>query len=467
LERTLKESISRRQLNIMSSKIRNILFIAFIGLFVIITPLVMLYAAGYEFNWEAKKIQKTGTLNIITDPKGAKVYLDGKVLTETSLASFINKARPVYTPAKIKNLLPGEYLVKLEAEGYWPWEKKADIYPGEALNLDKIILIKKDLPILAAAEALTGAITSPDRDKFLCLAGDKCGIFSLSGDNFSILPGESCKGKNIVWSRDGSKILIGEKLYDLAAGGPENALDLAKIIPKTARLYSFDSANSAKLYFFDNKSLNLYSYGEAQANPVQKISGSLDDYSVNGNELRMVSRAADKAFLIIYDLSQGKDIRRIELPYSEGYKLKKSNNSLVSLLDEKRNILYIIDPLSRAPSKETIENVKVLYWMDENNLLYANDFEIWKINASSGNKELFTRLSDPIKDVIWHPSGDFIIYSTANSLNLLETSGSERKVIELVKLDQVSAPALDKNGEIIYFYGAIREKKGIYKLRIR
>ena len=451
----------------MSERFRKILFIFFIGGFIVITPLVMLYAAGYEFSFEAGKIQKTGMLNIVTDPKGAKVYLNDKLQSETSFAGLIKKSNLVSTPVKIKNLLPGEYKVRLEADGYWTWEKKVYLNPGEAINLDQVILVRKDIPLMATSEPISGVVLSPDKSEYLCLEKNQCGVFSVSGENLYPLTDKVCSANNLAWSSDGSRLIIGEALYYLNGGSAQKQNDFPGAIPKAAKLFKFDLKDSSNLYYYNAKNIYRYSLNQAAIEPIVKTDAAPDDLLVSGNDLDYITRIGNKAFLIAYDLSAKKETRRIELPYSDGYQLKDYKNNLLTLLDSRRKILYLIDPAAFTPLKETIQSVNVAYWIDSTSLLYANDFEIWKIDAASGAKELFTRISTPIKDVIWHPSGDFIIFSTENSINLLETSGPEKKIIELVKLDQVSAPVLDENGEIIYFYGAIREKKGIYKLRIR
>ena len=111
----------------MSKKFRDRLFLFFIAIFILMTVLISLYASGYKFNlsWPLKfnrLLQKTGMLNVATIPKGAYIFLNDKEQTGAVFSLF--KKDSLTTPNKIKNILPGEYVLRLEREGYWPYEKK-------------------------------------------------------------------------------------------------------------------------------------------------------------------------------------------------------------------------------------------------------------------------------------------------------------------------------------------------------
>jgi hypothetical protein len=82
----------------MTLKTRKILFIIFILAFVIITPLVSLYAAGYQIG-QNFSIQKTGILVVKTTPGNAAVKLENK--TQKKLVADLLPAqenKPYTTP---------------------------------------------------------------------------------------------------------------------------------------------------------------------------------------------------------------------------------------------------------------------------------------------------------------------------------------------------------------------------------
>ena len=116
----------------MSLKFRRFLYIFFILIFLIVVPLLSLYANGYKISISSVLdgdffIQKTGILIIDSSPKNANIYINGKSRQFIFKNLFKKDTDMITTPAKIKNLSAGEYIIKLEKDGYWPWEKRLRI----------------------------------------------------------------------------------------------------------------------------------------------------------------------------------------------------------------------------------------------------------------------------------------------------------------------------------------------------
>ena len=82
-----------------------------IVLFLIATPLLVLYARGFKFDFNTRQIVKTGALVVKTEPTKADVFLNDK-----------KQADP--TPSTIRFLLPGDYTVRVEKSDYQPWTKR-------------------------------------------------------------------------------------------------------------------------------------------------------------------------------------------------------------------------------------------------------------------------------------------------------------------------------------------------------
>src|SRR3989338_5461590 len=79
--------------------------------FVLITPILVLYARGFKVDWENKSIVKTGALVIRSEPDKAQIYLDDKKLDQT-------------TPTNLRFLVPNDYNFRIEKEGYQSWTKR-------------------------------------------------------------------------------------------------------------------------------------------------------------------------------------------------------------------------------------------------------------------------------------------------------------------------------------------------------
>ncbi|MFA4984583.1 MAG: PEGA domain-containing protein [Candidatus Omnitrophota bacterium] len=108
-------------------RIRGVLFYASVAVFFVFLPFVLSSALGYRFDRRNFKFTRSGLIFIKTQPAGASVYLNGKLLNDK-------------TPVTINELLPGRYRIRLELERYYPWSDEVTVEAGKATPLDKIIL---------------------------------------------------------------------------------------------------------------------------------------------------------------------------------------------------------------------------------------------------------------------------------------------------------------------------------------
>ena len=111
----------------MSRIWRKLVFISFISLFVVLTPLLILYSLGYRYDFSTNNVEKNGAFYIKSYPKGANIYIDN-IDTEEK------------TPRQVTNIKPGLYNLEIKKEKYVPWNKQLYIYPGETTFVEDIVL---------------------------------------------------------------------------------------------------------------------------------------------------------------------------------------------------------------------------------------------------------------------------------------------------------------------------------------
>ena len=112
---------------------RKILFYLFFALYLVLCPMIILYALGYIFTPKVEiGFAKTGLIHIETLPSDALISVGNKHYIER-------------TPVTIRNLLPGPYDVKILLRGHRPWEREVKVEPGKAVNLDKILLVPQSI----------------------------------------------------------------------------------------------------------------------------------------------------------------------------------------------------------------------------------------------------------------------------------------------------------------------------------
>ncbi len=463
----------RYDINIMSLTTRRILYIIFIIAFLIIAPMTLFYAAGYKFSLKGVKLQKTGAFILDSEPRGAKIFINGEP-QQTLLKKYISdKSGFSGTPAKIKGLLPGEYDLKLELDGYWPWQKKLTIEPGASTYAEDVYLFKKDLPILLAQGEISGTVASPDKNKTAVSTNGQILILNLTGEKQTKLAAPAGAGIVFSWAPSSKKILFGATAVNLE--DVENlktlGINLADFIKTKNEINNikWDMASDDKLYYQDKNNINSFTLSIKTSQTILE-GQQFEDYLIKDNYLYFISRMNGSANLNIFDIGARQLIRTVDLPSSSNFYFINPDRKLLNLYDENHQILYLIDPFSSfySPLRETINNVKYAYWVNDDKLLYANDFEIWLFDLNANKKTLLTRVSQIITEVIWHPSNNYIIYCAENAVNAIELDERDRyNITEIIKLDKIRFPFLSQKGDILYFYAKIGNQEGLYELSIQ
>lgn len=442
----------------MTLKVRRILSFIFIALFLMITPPIMFYAAGYRLAKNGFSVQRTGMFIIDSKPREAKIFIDGKPPTTWSSSIFNKKF--ITTPVKIKNLLPGEYNLRLELDGYWSWQKKLVINPGASTFAENIYLFKNNLPAQIIPAGLESVYLWPDKNKAVIFSAVAVTLLNLSDESEKSIKRNGLKEKNILWSEDQAKIIIDNYLYDEADFSL--AEDLKKLTPNATN-YKW---NQNVLYYQDKNSIYRL---ESSGSPKKIIGDKIfNDYLIKSNYLYLIVKSGSAVNLEVINTASGQILKTINLPAAPDYSFINQEESLLNLYDNNRQTLYLIDPLSAyEPLKEIIGNVKTASWINSDSLIYTNDFEIWLYNLETKNKILLTRISDPIKKASLHQSKNYIIYSTKQTINALELDEREkRNITELIKFDSIGSFALN-NENTIYFSGKIGQAEGLYKFLIQ
>ena len=112
--------------------VRYIIMVSTIFAIVTFSVLILL---GYRLNRTTGVIQQGGLVQFVSEPTKASVTIGS--------AKLLDK-----TPSKI-TVNPGEYLVKMEKDGYQLWQKNVAIKAGEVLWLNSAKLVPRDITTVA------------------------------------------------------------------------------------------------------------------------------------------------------------------------------------------------------------------------------------------------------------------------------------------------------------------------------
>jgi hypothetical protein len=181
-----------------------------------------------------------------SNPKGANIIINGEEKKQSWLIDVVR--RNITTPTKIKNLIAGEYIIRLEKEGYWPLEEKIKIESGHTSFMEEAILFKRSTPLNLALCAPQKLSLSPNKKNIILNQSGQ--IINLknattSSSNNSIIPIDY---NNIQWSRNSNQVLLGNKLINIDSN--TNGYDLS-VIGKAATNFYWDELNK-KIYSKEN-----------------------------------------------------------------------------------------------------------------------------------------------------------------------------------------------------------------------
>jgi hypothetical protein len=440
---------------------------------VIISVLIILYASGYQIDYRhlftPLGVQKTGMTIIYSNPAGADIYLNYREVKRFS-SPWLGQIIPaqdilIKTPANIKDLAPGQYDLRVEIPGYWPWERQINIFPGKITHVLDINLFRKTTPELLAQVDSQPIFLSPnDKKIFLSAAGR---FFDLKTQTLgNILSIAVSSTTNVSWSADSNRLAAGNSLLNLK--NPEKNLALDKIIGQGLANLKWN-AELDKIYYQYKNSINVFNFSDQTSQTIVTANNILD-YEISNKTLYYLVRDGINAKLEFYSLDGKKIVKEINLPASDGYRLINPDAKLINVYDQKYQTLYLIDPAisDTNPIQETIDSVKKTQWISDTELVWANDYEIWALDLDKNENKLITRWSQPITAIIKTKAANYILYTTDKTINVITwTASDDIQTTELANFDSVSSPIYNETEKNLYFMASSGGEEGLYRLNIQ
>lgn len=460
----------------MNLRYRRVIYFGFILLFLIFTPFVLLYTAGYSLNLKKGQLVKTGILYVDSKPKAATILINGKERGKT--------------PLRFTKLLPDNYFVEVKKDGYYSWQKDVEIKSNLTEFMEDIILFKNVLPTNLIAGKINIFSTSPDKKYFLYSIyqenNEELRLLNIKNNEDTLIK-KFLNHKNnplelVGWSTIQGKVIIKEKLQDFNNYFVYNAgsQELKEIMNITRTNFNkLDWGLENDVYLYGATTDGLYQF-DLEKNSVQKIiSEKIINFSFNGNTLYYLSQSKNDVFLNkkifgVQANAQPDEIQKIKLPTGSKFVLQKSKKGYIVILDQKNNDLFIIS--ENSFNDKNIENNIILQdkanqisWSDDSSMiLYNNDFEIWTFDLNTKQKNLVTRYSEIITQAIWYPGNKYIIFNLNNKIQAIESLPyKQRNEIKLAEMPEIANINMDAQGKNLYFTAKAGNQQGIYQLQLQ
>lgn len=406
----------------MNLKTRFSLIGGGITIFLILAPFLVLYARGFKYDFETNKLIKTGILVVKSEPSKTILTLE-------------ENGKELNTPKTVRFLLPGDYNIKLQKDGYQTWRKRLTVnsqfVTWASLERDKIHLFYES-PKLGSTWTTEAFSISADKSEIAFQAEGveyKIAVASGQVDNLGQalavqlpLPPETSK---ISWTNASQiwQLLQTTDIWPLSSAEFEKMSQVYTNGNHTAILVGTD------LYSFEIATLSLID------NNVSGLTLSGDDiwYSA-GSELRHHSFASSTTNVLSSDFPAGTSIEII-----------RAGNQLYTIVN---NQLYQL----KDKMEKIYGSVSFARWEDHGQrLVYGNSNEVYLHNPISNSSTLALRSLSPISQVQLNWTTGHIFYINENKAYAaeLDTRNGQNQ-FPLLKLADNSSFIVSPDGSKAY-----------------
>lgn len=457
----------------MNKNFKNGLFYFFIIVFVFGTVILSIYASGYKFNLKLpldfnRLLIKTGALNVNSNPRGAVIFLNGKEIPSDDWQPW--KKSYLTTPAKIKNLLPGNYELVIEKDGYWPFKSTVKVESGLTAFFEDVSLFKADSPTMKTIGDESNEeeeITLSHNNRFLYLK-TSAQIINLEKDEEKNLKKELLSlglensGQEVgTWLKSNELLLNGIIFSPTKNDQGKNFLSL---VGKDAYNWKYNETGN-NLYYQNAKSLALINIETKSSELIFKHEENLTDYLLKDSSLFLILNSNNRRLVQEYSRERKEVISETILPGDGDYVFGESGVNYLSVYDRKNKSLYFLETQDLNKGYRRLELVNDWQYLSANEILLINDWELKRFNIEENRLELLTRLGNKLEKIIINENKKYLILLEENKIIIYDLR--TKFLTTILEAEKIKSPALDKNKDLLYFWGKLKDQQGIYRISIK
>lgn len=443
-----------------SHPIRLAMLIIFIIAFFVISPVIIMYTAGYRYDWQNGLLKETGAISVDIEPKDATVYLNGIKLQDKM-------------PIRLNNIAPAKYSLRITKPEYFDWVNEIEVKNKQTNYTKEISLIKKTAPQILINGKIDNLGVSFDGN-FIIYSVKKNNsreIFLLNNTDqrsTSLFTVNGLKKVKIIWSEKNHYAVITDdsapftRLTILNANDPQKQNNLTN---NNAPIKKFVLGTSAEpqLYFSTKDGIFLYSAASEKLQLITK-NNYLDWYMDNGQLWTMQTDSSTKQFNIIRDtlgfnsLFNTLDSTDINLATgqteAENLQILAARQNTVLMQNSKSSEMILLTNSNKYKiSADTFQISKYNNWW-----LIWSQWELW--TYSEGEEPyLLNRSGEKLQQVVPLDKYNTLGLVWANKTTALFPYYLVTHDLLSEKVSKITA---DTNNKILYYIN--QNKDGIWKL---
>ncbi|MFA5936174.1 MAG: PEGA domain-containing protein [Patescibacteria group bacterium] len=425
---------------------RRILPWIFALVFLVSAPALVFYTAGYRWNGKKDKIERNGTLILDSEPPAARVLLNGRDSEET-------------TPVTLQNVTPGSYVIRMERDGYHPWQKRLEVYPEFVTFANTVFLWRISDPVAFIRQAASHIEPSPNASFIAGMteaaSSSELLVWNADGserDRFSFtnrLP----RSIHLTWSADSRALLVE---HDAATGTNAWFINVRTgvgptVLPRGSYLWDGSSIRGVS-----EKSRIAINIEDGSFTRTPLPGGAVDRY---GDMILKTTTGTDA--LVIFQ--ENTPSRGLILPAGDWRFANVINNHIML---KTGNEWISLNPDDTAPSVHRVfgDRLRPYVTRQKTSYLLVNGGELWLWDPAL-EPELLLRQSQPIIEAMWHESGRSIIVATETNVSILDLDPRDGRLqTQLTTFDRLQDAALLKQQLIVS--GDKNEQTAIWSLEI-
>ncbi len=399
----------------MNKALRRFTYLSFFVLFFILTPLFIMYAVGYRYNFDSNTVQKNGAFYIKSYPRGAEIYID-------------NIKTRHKTPHQLTNIQPGNHDIIIQKNGYLPWHKQLSIYSGETTFAEDIVLFSADIQKTSFGRGSDNFLVNKQNNKYAyidnydLLDNPALMITDIEQERTVIIDSMLADYDLIDWSTDNQYLLLKHlDSYSVLNINQKNFINLPIIDPDKI---IWDDKESNILWFLENNKLYKYNIQNLDSRvpsliPVE-INNPITDFDLYDDYLLLQYNLNNNYFIQQLDKNNLDNIQTIEnLNLGKLEALRASDKQIIFILGSKLYIKQDFKDIISIP----ITDAK-LYG---DRILLSNGHEIIQYNYEQDWQELIDRSSQIVSDIIWHPNGSYFLNEINEITSITELDGRDKR----------------------------------------
>jgi len=447
----------------MTLRTRRCLFYSFVLIFVAVGIGVVFYSQGWRPIWQNNQLvfQKTGAIFIETNPKSVNIKINNK--------TFQDKSGLLQNGTLISHLVPKNYKIEIEKNGYYPWEKNLSVKSGLVSETGKVILIPKEISLQPVP--ISGIVSAfwENGQNF---------VFSSSSLYFNHEEPVKLKGAEfIAWSEDGAKFITKDSktnvyyLYDRNNLSKPANLNSAFASLKSGGVIleiAFHPADSNKLIIKLKTGLYILDLNRTAIETI--TTKAVSSFIVKNPNIIYVSGDKIYSFGLLlknndlkFTLPEELTEQKISSLYSNGNAIfiAFQNNSLYIFNQQNPDGLKIADSVKKtAVSPDN----KKLAFVNSNglNIYFIENYET-EIAKKAGDASLLSGYSgQDVKNIFWHKDSRHLFIETpASTAEFIEIDDRQpTNKYPLVK--NILNSYYDQNSNRLYFI----QKNKVYFVEI-